>query len=53
VFAQLVLARILEPTSKLDSARVLAEAGLRSASYATVKRRLPAFATQTWREHLA
>ena len=30
VFAQLVLARIIEPTSKLDSARVLAEAGIRA-----------------------
>src|SRR6516164_8722434 len=28
VFAQLVLARIIEPTSKLDSARVLEEAGV-------------------------
>jgi hypothetical protein len=28
VFAQLVLARIIEPTSKLDAARVLEEAGL-------------------------
>ena len=41
VFWQLVLARIIEPTSKLDSARVLSEAGVGSASYATLKRRLP------------
>jgi Transposase DDE domain len=53
VFAQLVLARIIEPTSKLDSARVLSEAGVLAASYATVKRRLPVFATETWREGLA
>jgi hypothetical protein len=29
VFGQLVLARIIEPTSKLDSLRVLGEAGVR------------------------
>lgn len=40
VFRQLVLARIIEPTSKLDSLRVLAEAGLTAPSYATVKRPL-------------
>jgi len=28
VFGQLVLARIIEPTSKLDSLRVLSEAGV-------------------------
>ena len=43
VFRQLVLARIIEPTSKLDSLRVLEEAGVAAASYATVKRRLPVF----------
>jgi hypothetical protein len=53
VFAQLVLARIIEPTSKLDSAPVLSEAGVFAAWYATVKRRLPVFATETWREGLA
>jgi hypothetical protein len=36
VFAQLVLARIIEPTSKLDSARVLAEAGILSDAQPTV-----------------
>jgi hypothetical protein len=41
VFAHLVLARIIEPTSKLDSARVLEEAGVEAFSYRTVKRRLP------------
>src|SRR5262245_22703960 len=46
VFAQLVLARIIEPVSKLDSARVLEEAGVRPASYRTVKRRLPVYARQ-------
>jgi hypothetical protein len=32
VFAQLVLARIIEPVSKLDSLRVLEEAGVAAAS---------------------
>jgi hypothetical protein len=41
VFAQLVLARIIEPTSKLDSARVLEEAGVSAPSYRTLLRRLP------------
>jgi hypothetical protein len=41
VFRQLVLARVIEPTSKQDSLRVLAETGIEAASYATVKRRLP------------
>ena len=53
VFARLVLARIIEPTSKLDSVRVLAEAGVETASYATVKRRLPTFATEEWRAKLS
>jgi hypothetical protein len=44
VFGQLVLARIIEPVSKLDSLRVLEEAGVAPASYATLKRRLPAYA---------
>jgi hypothetical protein len=39
VFEQLVLARIIEPVSKLDSARVLEEAGAAAASYRTVTRR--------------
>jgi hypothetical protein len=53
VFEQLVLARIIEPTSKLDSLRLLAETGVPAASYATVKRRLPVFAEQAWRQRLA
>ena len=44
VFRDLVLARIIEPVSKLDSLRVLEEAGVAPASYATAKRRLPAYA---------
>jgi len=49
VFEQLVTARIVEPTSKEDAARVLVEAGVRPLSYRTVKRRLPTYATQQWR----
>jgi hypothetical protein len=39
VFRALVLARIVEPTSKLDSLRVIEEAGIDPPSYATLKRR--------------
>jgi hypothetical protein len=53
VFRHLVLARIIEPTSKLDSLRVLAEVGITPASYATVKRRLPTYAKASWRDPLA
>ena len=53
VFRCLVLGRIVEPTSKLDSLRVLEEVGIGPPSYATVKRRLPACATDSWRERLA
>jgi Transposase DDE domain len=51
--AQLVLARIIEPTSKLDSARVLEEAGVEAVSYRTLKRRLPEYAKQAWRQGLS
>lgn len=47
VFEQLVLARMIEPTSKLDSARMLTEAGVQSWSYRTLKRRLPTYGTQS------
>ena len=54
VFRQLVLARIIEPTSKEDSLRVLEEVGVRSpSSYRTIKRRLPVFAEESWRHGLA
>ena len=49
VFRDLVLARIIEPTSKLDSARVLEEAGIAPASYPTVSRRLRAYARDSLR----
>jgi len=53
VFRCLVLARIIEPTSKLDSLRVLDEVGIRPPSYPTMNRRLPVFAKESWRERLA
>jgi Transposase DDE domain len=53
VFRQLVLARIIEPASKLDSLRVLEEAGVAPVSYATLKRRLPVFAAAAWRQKLS
>ena len=53
VFRQLVLARIIEPTSKQDSLRVLTEAGIDAVSYATLKRRLHGYADDAWRHKLA
>jgi hypothetical protein len=53
VFRDLVLARIIEPTSKIDAERVLSEVGVEPASYATVKRRLPSYAQPGWRQSLA
>jgi hypothetical protein len=49
VFRQLVLARIIEPTSKQDAPRVLTEAGVPAPSYATLNRRLPIWAQPSWR----
>jgi hypothetical protein len=53
VFRDLVLARIIEPSSKIDAERVLSEVGVEPASYATVKRRLPSYAQPQWRQALA
>ena len=53
VFRDLVLARIIEPSSKLDSLRVLDEAGVTGASYRTVLRRLPAYAREEFRQGLS
>ena len=53
VFRQLVLARIIEPVSKLDSIRVLEEAGVAPPSYRTIERRLPAYAEESWRQRLS
>ena len=53
VFFGLVAARIIEPASKLGSLRVLAEAGAPAPSYATLKRRLPAYAKGGFRARLS
>jgi len=53
VFRRLTLARLIEPTSKLDAARVLEEAGIAAPSYATLKRRLPMYADPAFREGIA
>jgi hypothetical protein len=53
MFRELVLARIIEPASKLDSLRGLEEAGAAAASYATAKRRLPAYAKAACRQKAA
>jgi hypothetical protein len=53
VFCQLVCARIIEPTSKADSLRVLAETGVAGPSYPTLNRRLPVFAKPTFRQALS
>lgn len=52
VFKDLVTARIVQPGSKLDSIETLAEIGLASASYPTIKRRLPTYATTGFRDEL-
>ena len=53
VFADLVRARIIQPGSKFDSIETLAEVGVVSASYATIKRRLPLYARSSFREILS
>jgi transposase len=53
VFRDLVLARIIEPTSKQDSLRVLEEVGVATTSYPTLNRRLSLYAQQSWRQRLA
>jgi len=53
VFRQLVAARIIEPVSKLDSLRVLAEAGVPPVPYRTVTRRLRLFAKESWRQQIS
>ena len=53
VFRDLVLARIIEPTSKVDSLRVLAETGIDSVTYRTLTRRLPGYAKASFRAALS
>jgi len=53
VFKALVLARLIEPTSKLDTIRVLDEVGIPTPSYRTIVRRLPGYAKPAWRSKIA
>lgn len=50
VFAGLVTARILQPGSKHDSILVLADSVAGSVSYSTIKRLLPPYATEEFRD---
>uniref|UniRef100_UPI00358DC2DE IS1634 family transposase n=1 Tax=Corynebacterium cystitidis TaxID=35757 RepID=UPI00358DC2DE len=49
VFYDLVAARVIHPGSKFDSMETLAEVGVQSVSYATIKRHLPTYATESYR----
>ena len=54
VFRDLVLARIIEPTSKRAAIeRVLPEVGVAAASYRTVSRRLKLYSAEGFREEIA
>ena len=52
-FKQLLLARLVEPTNKLDSIRVLEEMGFPAPAYQRLKRRLSSYAEPQWRRRLA
>lgn len=49
----MVLARIIEPPSKLDGARVLEETGVVPVSYPVVCRQLRVYARDSWRTRLS
>lgn len=53
VFKKLVLARVIEPTSKVDTIRVLSELGLSSPSLRTIWRTLAKSIEQDWRSGFA
>jgi hypothetical protein len=53
VFRDLVIARIVEPTSKVDSLRVLADLGADTLSYRTIQRHLAKVNTANYRELVA
>jgi hypothetical protein len=53
VFASLVLARVVEPTSLLDAARVLADLGQEAASYKTMGRVLARAKERGYRDQIA
>jgi Transposase DDE domain len=53
VFTDLVIARVVEPTSLLDTGRVLADLGRTPPSYATMKRTLTRATTGKYRDQIA
>lgn len=53
VFRDLVITRIVEPTSKLDSARVLADLGAKAVSYRSVQRHLVKTVEDKYRDKIA
>lgn len=53
VFADLVVARVVEPTSLLDAGRVLTDLGRVPASYATMKRTLGRASAGKYRDQVA
>jgi hypothetical protein len=53
VFRDLVIARVVEPTSLLDAGRVLRDLGQSAASYATMKRTLGRAAAGKYRDRIA
>ena len=53
VFRDLVIARIVEPTSKADAARVLADLGAKTLSYRTIQRHLTKVNTDNYRDVIA
>jgi hypothetical protein len=53
VFRDLVIARIVEPTSKADAARVLADLGADTVSYRTIQRHLAKVDTGGYRDAIA
>ena len=52
-FKQLVLARIVEPTSKVDSLRVISELGIQAMSRSTMTRCLPKINKEDYRSQIA
>jgi hypothetical protein len=53
VFRDLVIARIVEPTSKVDAARVLTDLGADTVSYRTIQRHLVKVNTAKYRDAIA
>ena len=53
VFRDLVIARIVEPTSKADAPRVLADLGAKTLSYRTIQRHLAKITTGKYQDVIA